>query len=131
MVVGVLEGCRILVAEDEYLIASDAARLLKRAGATIIGPIARLSQVEEQIKEDGFDAAILDIRLEQELVYRAADTIRRSGLPVAFLTGYDDAAIPKRFADVPVCQKPCPDETLIGVVQQICTTSRGRKNCEL
>ncbi len=116
----VLAGCRVLVAEDEYLLASDTARLFSDAGAIVIGPFGKLAQLQEQVLKSGFDVAVLDIRLGYDLVYSVADLISQSNVPIAFLTGSDAAAIPPRFAQAPHCQKPCPDDTLISIVQELC-----------
>ena len=43
-------------------------------------------------------------------------------MPLVFLTGYDESSVPKRFADVPLCQKPCADETLIGMIKDACAS---------
>lgn len=120
MTEGVLAGCRILVAEDEYFIASETVRLLSDAGATIVGPVGTVEQVQTQVAKDGFDVAILDVRLDQDLIFSAADAIRQAGVPIAFMTGYDETVLPARFAGVPLCQKPCPDETLFDVVRELC-----------
>lgn len=116
----VLSGCRVLVAEDEYFLASDTARTLRQAGATIVGPVGRLEQVEDLVERGGFDVALLDIQLDHDLVYAAADRVRAKGVPLVFLTGYDKDAIPSRFHDTIFCQKPCPDEALIKLVKSVC-----------
>lgn len=117
---GELAGCRVLIAEDEYVLAADTARLLRQAGATIVGPIGTLEEAREREAEDGFDAAVLDIRLDRDLIYPVADLIQAAGIPMTFLTGYDEVAVPDRFAGIALCQKPCPDEALIDLVRKMC-----------
>lgn len=120
---GMLDGCRVLVAEDDYLLAADTARLLRAAGATIIGPVGKLAQVQELVRAGAFDTAVLDIRLADDLVYPAADLINQAGLRFVFLTGYDDFIVPKRFQSAIHCQKPCPDEVLIDIVRRLCSAA--------
>ena len=119
VIAGALTGLRILVAEDEYFIASDTARQLEEAGAMIVGPFATLQQVEDQVERDGFDVALLDIRLDQDLVFPAADMLQQTGVPVAFLTGYDEAFLPPRFEGVPLCRKPCGERSLIAMIGEL------------
>ncbi len=103
----VLGGCRILVIEDEYLLADELASELTRAGATIIGPVAAVGAALGLIEADPrLDGALLDVHLEGEMSFPVADLLVQRGVPLVFTTGYDAAAIPARFAHVPRCEKP-------------------------
>lgn len=115
-----LEDCRVLVAEDEYFLATHTARLLESAGAIVVGPISSLTALREQVSAKSFDAALLDIRLDQDLIFPIADMLLQAGIPLAFLTGYDREVVPERFASVPICQKPCGDEVIVRMVAALC-----------
>lgn len=102
-----LTGLTILVAEDEYLMASDIERELAGSGAQVLGPVSSLEQALILIEEHGHvDAALLDVNLQGESVFPVADILKERGVPFLFLTGYDRSAIPTRFGDVFRAEKP-------------------------
>lgn len=102
-----LAGRRILVAEDDYFIAYDLVAALEEAGALVVGPAASLAEALELIeRSEALDGAVLDLNLQGELAYAAADALRGRAVPVVFTTGYDRGVLPPRFADVPACRKP-------------------------
>ena len=97
----------ILVVEDEYFLADDVARTLRRAGAAVVGPVARVVDAEALIVTGvRIDAAVLDVNLTGEAVYALADRLRGRGVPFVFAPGYDADAIPDRYADAPRRQTP-------------------------
>lgn len=102
-----LAGRKVLVVEDEYLIADDLATMLREAGAEVLGPAASLPQaVRVAQHSDRLDAAVLDINLRGVNVFPLVTELRRGGVPVLFLTGYGDNGIPDEFADIMRCEKP-------------------------
>ena len=102
-----LQGRRVLVVEDEYLIAEDLREQLLSCGAEVLGPVASVNDALALL-EDGAapDLAILDIGLGGEKVYPVADALRVRGIPFVFATGYDAWIIPDGYADVPRTEKP-------------------------
>lgn len=112
-----LKNRKILVVEDEYLIADDLAGLLKEAGAEVIGPAASLPQAIRLAGDtDTIDAAALDINLRGVEVFPLADELVGRGVPMLFLTGYGTNHIPERFANICRCEKPME---IGNVVQQL------------
>lgn len=107
MMDALLRDRRILIVEDEYLLANDLHDALRGVGATVLGPVpsvaAALSMIAGEVM---IDAAVLDINLRGEMVFAVADALRARGVPFAFATGYDQAALPARFADAPRVEKP-------------------------
>lgn len=102
-----LRGCRILVVEDEYLLADELQTDLADAGAIVLGPLGTLNQVLELIRAGGeIDGALLDVNLGGEMAYPAADLLLERAVPFVFTTGYDDSVIPSRFSRVARCPKP-------------------------
>lgn len=100
-------GALILVAEDEYFLADELRTELDDAGAVVLGPVGTLEGTLDLIRSEArIDAAILDINLGGVMVYPAADLLAERGIPFVFTTGYDQTAIPLRFADVVRCEKP-------------------------
>ena len=102
-----LKGRRLLVVEDEYLIAADLADVLTGQGANVIGPAGSIKDALDMLAtERQLDGAILDINVRGERVYPVADALRARGVPFVFATGYDSWVIPDAFANVPRLEKP-------------------------
>lgn len=102
-----LRDCRILVVEDEYMLADELQTELDGADAVVLGPVGSLEDALELIRcEQNIDGAILDVSLRGEMAFPAADLLIERGVPFLFTTGYDRSAIPARFAEVVRCDKP-------------------------
>jgi CheY-like chemotaxis protein len=103
-----LHKLRVLVVEDEYLIALDLASALLELGAEVIGPVPSVEQALSVIREhaDELDAAVLDINLGSETAYPIAEVLREQRVPFVFATGYDGWSVPDAYGDVPRCYKP-------------------------
>jgi CheY-like chemotaxis protein len=103
-----LQKLRVLVVEDEYVIALDLSSALSDLGMEVIGPVPSVEQALSVIREhaDELDAAVLDINLGSEMAYPVADALRKQRVPFVFATGYDGWSIPDAYGDVPRCFKP-------------------------
>lgn len=102
-----LRNCRVLVVEDEYLLADELQRELKRAGAVVLGPVPSVDLALNLLaREAVVDGAVLDVNLGGEHVYPVADALTDRAIPFVFVTGYDAQALPPRFAQSPRCEKP-------------------------
>ncbi len=83
-----LAGHRILVVEDEYLIARNVKRWLMAAGAVVVGPVPSVDQALDLIEDDGLAAAILDVNLgDGDTVYPVAAELGAMGVPYLLATG--------------------------------------------
>jgi CheY-like chemotaxis protein len=112
-----LSGKRILVVEDEYLLAQEIVSDLRRRGATIIGPVATMEAASALAGETKhLDGAILDINLKGEMIYPVADALTRRHVPYVFATGYDRSALPKPYDEVPLVQKPVDTDRLTALL---------------
>ena len=79
---------RVLVLEDEYLIAMDLKGWLQDAGASVVGPAPKVKTALELIERDAPDAAVLDVNLgEGSTAYPVADRLSALGVPFLFATG--------------------------------------------
>lgn len=102
-----LNGRKILIVEDEYLIADDLSALLLAANAELIGPAASLPQaIRLAADTELIDAAVLDINLRGVDVFPLVDELRSRGIPVMFLTGYGQNNIPADYLGIARCEKP-------------------------
>jgi CheY-like chemotaxis protein len=108
-----LSGRRLLVVEDEYIIAADLVRELRRVGAEVVGPVRSVGDALSLIEAgEPIDGAVLDINLGGERVYPVADALEAQGVPYVFATGYHLSSIPAEYADRPHCEKPVMTEML-------------------
>ncbi|MDB5363311.1 MAG: response regulator [Rhodospirillales bacterium] len=101
-----LAGSRILVVEDEMLIAMVVETLLGDASCEVVGPFGRLAQALKSAEQDPIDAALLDINLHGEQVFPVADALTARNIPFVFVTGYGAGGLPSRFKNSPTVTKP-------------------------
>lgn len=112
-----LRGRRILIVEDDYLVATALAAVIEAQGAVIAGPVGSVGTALALIARDGrIDAALLDIHLGREAAYPVADVLRGLGVPMVFTTGYESADLPPALAAVPTLQKPTTAGRLLQVL---------------
>jgi CheY-like chemotaxis protein len=98
---------RILVAEDDLVLAYDLSHSLKEEGAIVIGPAHSLSNAIELLKQTmEIDGAILDVDLNGETVFPLAEALAQRGTPFVFATASDADTLPAPFGHMPHCQKP-------------------------
>jgi two-component sensor histidine kinase/CheY-like chemotaxis protein len=109
-----LGGNRVLLVEDEALVAMLMRDMLTELGYSVVGPFSRPADAEAAIAGGGVDAAVLDVNLDGDMVYPVADLLAARGIPFVFVTGYGAESIERRFADVPVLQKPIEPQMLEG-----------------
>ena len=120
-----LAGLKVLVVEDEYYLADDAVSALQEVGADVLAPVGTVAQACAKIDaEEAVDVVLLDVNLQGEKAYEVADLLRSRDLPFAFVTGYDPAALPDRFADAVTAQKPVSPEQLSEIVAGLARRER-------
>ena len=108
-------GRRVLLVEDEALVAMMIQECLTESGHSVIGPISRAADALQAAKEIDYDAAILDINLGDGMAYPVADIVAARGVPFVFVTGYEADTIDDRFSHVPILQKPIERQMLQGL----------------
>jgi DNA-binding response OmpR family regulator len=102
-----LQDYRILIVEDEAMIALDLEMALIHAGCTVVGPMASLAQALGHLDDAPFDAALLDVNLNGELIFPLAELLAARRIPFVFMTGYAELILPLHFRQRPICRKPC------------------------
>lgn len=112
-------GVRVLVVEDEYLVAVLIEEILESAGCVVSGPIPRLSEALEAADHDDFDAAVLDVNLGGDRIDPVAEALSRRNVPFVFVTGYGEGVLPKEFAKRPRLCKPFRMAELLGALSNI------------
>jgi DNA-binding LytR/AlgR family response regulator len=110
-----VKGRRLLIVEDDYLIAADLASSLEELGAEVVGPAGTVEDALELVQRSGetLDGAVLDINLREQRVYPVATALARHRVPFVFVTGYDTVAIPEAYASAPRCEKPVDKTQLL------------------
>lgn len=83
-----LFGRRILVVDDEPLVAMLVEDLLTDVGAQVVGPAATLSAGQDRLAAGAPDGAVLDVNLDGVLVYPLAEALAQANVPFVFVTGY-------------------------------------------
>ncbi|MGT2482176.1 response regulator (plasmid) [Methylobacterium oryzae CBMB20] len=127
---GALTGRRILLVEDEYLIAMEMERWLQDAGAEVVGPVPSVEQALDVIEEvnGALDAAVLDINLSHgELVYPVADRLKELGVPYLFATGDVRVVSDQTYREQPRLEKPVLDRELLGAMVKLIGASHPKK----
>jgi AmiR/NasT family two-component response regulator len=108
-----LAGLRILVAEDESLIALDLETMLRGFGCQVIGPVARVDEVISQARAGGLDGALLDVNLRGRQIFEALPEMLTLGLRIVLTSGYDDGTLfPEPFRILPRLSKPFDERSL-------------------
>ena len=114
-----LARCRILVVEDEALIAMDLEWTLRERGCEVVGPVATLDEaVRAAATEQPLDGAVLDVNLGRERVFPVADVLAARGVPFLFLTGYEREILPARHRGHAVLAKPYRAEHLVRLLAE-------------
>lgn len=96
---------RILLVEDEELVALELSSELSRLGWAVVGPAATLAEAQALLARP-VDAAVLDVNLRGRPVYSIAEALQERQVPFLFCTGYEMVDPDGRFPDVPVIRKP-------------------------
>jgi two-component sensor histidine kinase/CheY-like chemotaxis protein len=109
-----LRGKRVLLAEDERLIAQQTAATLEKAGCVVVGPVGNLLDALKAAVTNDIDMAILDINLRGAFVWPVAHALRERGIPFLFATGYSSVvAMPEELSTAGRIEKPLNDERLL------------------
>ena len=101
-----LAGRRILVVEDEMMVALLLEDMLVDLGCTVAGSVVCVDDALALIGELGLDAAVLDVNLSGQMSYPVADALIAAGVPFVFSTGYAAGRIQEDYRKFPALQKP-------------------------
>jgi CheY-like chemotaxis protein len=118
-----LEGKRILIVDDEFMIALMAEEMVREFGATPVGPASTIDEAMELVKSGGFDAALLDVNLNGVQSEVVARELRRQHIPFVVVTGY--GAVKWAEADTPVLMKPYDGGAICRALSRALEISKG------
>lgn len=120
-----LAGLRILIVEDDALVALNLQEFVESLGCTVVGPAGRLGEALRTLEREEIDGAMLDINLHGELVYPLAERLAERKIPMLFCSGYAFTSIvPERFAHYRQVAKPCVEHTLRTAMMETFTARR-------
>lgn len=110
---------RILVVEDEPLIAMEIEAELEAAGFQLVGPAYHIESAKQAIAEEKYDAVLLDANLGGHRVDELAESLEEKGVPFVFVTGYGREALPAKFQTARLITKPFHTGHIASVLQAV------------
>jgi CheY-like chemotaxis protein len=113
-----LAGRRILVVEDEMLVAWLLEAMLSDLGCTVVGPASSVDQALAMLDVQPIDAALLDVNLNGQKSFPVADALAARGVLFAFSTGYHKDSLPNAYQGFPLLQKPFSQLELASILMK-------------
>ena len=107
---------RVLVVEDEILVAMLLEDMLADLGFEVLGPAMRLDAALKMALDESFDLAVLDVNLANEQSFPVAQLLQERGIPFVFATGYGLRGLDERFKEVTTLQKPFEPDQLANAI---------------
>ena len=101
-----LAGLKVLVVEDEMLVAMLVEDMLADLGCEVVGPVAELDEAMSLAESAAIDLALLDVNLGGKPIFPVADALKARGVPFAFASGYGEAGLSEEHRGAAVLQKP-------------------------
>ena len=114
-----LAGKRVLVVEDEPLVALDIMENFDAVGIKGIGPAGSIEEAKHLIETERLDTALVDANLKGRPVDVIAAALTRQGVPFAFVTGYDRNALPQAFRGTAMLAKPYTQAALVETIEKL------------
>ena len=116
---------RVLVVEDESLIAMLVEDGLETLGYEVVGPVGTVDAALRLVEQTPFDLALLDINLGGKQSFPIAEALESRGIPYVFLTGYDRSSLPLAFQHRFGLQKPFRMSALQQALEKLQGSKRG------
>jgi DNA-binding response OmpR family regulator len=116
---------RVLIVEDEAMIAGLIESILRMGGWSVVGPVATLERALETIDRGRLDAALLDVRINGRDVYVVADVLMQRGIPFAFVSGFTRKQMPPGYRDCAHIAKPFTPDAILARLEEV--VGRGRR----
>jgi len=104
---------RVLVLEDNFIIAMEAEDILRSLGVADVSIATNIEQAEALLSEETFDFVLLDVNLGSQTSFRLAETLLERRVPFGFVSGYgEDSVFPVAFRAVPRITKPFNEDSI-------------------
>ena len=119
--IGDLRRAKVLLVEDDFIVAYDMQTMLEEQGATVTGPASSLSEARELLARSCPNVAVLDVNLNGELVFPLAEELQSRGVPYIFATAYadDERLYPLSAKQAPRLAKPVLPAVLVAQVARL------------
>ena len=114
-----LNGCRILVVEDEPLVSMMIEDVLTTSGGGVVGPASMAKEALELLERENVHCAVLDVKLMAGSSLPVAEALKVRAIPFLIVTGVDQKTIPVAYHGAPVLQKVFMPHELIDAVASI------------
>lgn len=112
-----LQGRRVIIIEDEPLVAMDMESTLAAAGCEVVGAAGTFDKAKLLIANADCDAALLDVNLAGHAVGELAAALTQRNIPFAFVTGYGREALPREFREAVMLKKPFSEDQLLALME--------------
>jgi DNA-binding response OmpR family regulator len=109
---------KILVVEDEAVVALDLQRTLREAGYRVVGPATSLADVQKLIARGSIDCAVLDLAIDRRTPIPVADLLAFADVPFVFLTNGDKSGLPQQHVHRPVVERPYIEHDLLAAIER-------------
>lgn len=119
-----LSKTRVLIVEDEALVAAMLEDMLNELGATVVGPAATVSAGLILAQAGEIDAAVLDVNVRGNRIDPIVEVLRMRSVPLVFATGYGQLAS-DLAQSAPVLEKPYTKERLVAALRSALNAAKG------
>jgi DNA-binding response OmpR family regulator len=119
-IMSVLTGCRVLLVEDDALIAMDVEGSLNDFGCQVVGPFGSVVDAIAALRTEQPDCAVLDLNLNGRLAMPIADALSEARVPFLFLSGHSRDVLPDRHRTRPFLSKPYLERALQATLLELC-----------
>ena len=118
-----LQGLRVMIVEDELLVAMLVEETLVEHGCTVVGPFSTVETALLAAQDVETDLAVLDVNLRGQRVYPVAERLEARGIPFLLMSGYGRDGVPPEHANWVACAKPFLPGDLVAALAML---ARGR-----
>jgi DNA-binding response OmpR family regulator len=110
---------RVVIVEDEAMIAGLIESILSAAGWSVVGPVATLERALEAIDRGRLDAALLDVRVNGHDAYAVADVLMGRGIPFIFVSGFTRKQMPSGYRNCAYIAKPFTPDAILARLEEV------------
>ena len=118
---------RVLIVEDEYLLALDAQEALGQAGCEMVSIASSVTKALSMLAEGAFDAALVDANLQGESSEPIATALHQHSIPFLVVSGYSASQLPGSLAGAPFLAKPYGMDALVAATLALKASKRGKE----